>query len=394
MSISRPDTLQKKLFTLSGTKLIILITLIFTLCSCGSDDNASLVNFAVLSDIHISAGGIDTDGHLYSRSETIFLDAVNEINDDDSIKFVLISGDVTKDGLLTDHEAFRTIVSQVNAPVYLIPGNHDVEHPGKESAEYLKKADFPSFYSGFGYAGGGTTYYSATVYDGVLLISLDSTVYAPGGGVVEDFGGKIDAEQLRWLETVLSENRDKKVILMLHHNVNEHVYNQATEDQLRDFYLYNSAELKAILNNHDVSVVFSGHSHLVDIKEEDGIYDIVTTSLIMYPLGYRVCTIKERSMSVRSRALVTDDIGGVPANDHAYTELSTYMVTTFYDILTQQPYSYAPITANLIAANASIPALNVFNGDERGEGTENIPDEFLPYFIDSPPADNFAEIPF
>ncbi len=374
-------------------KFALAMLLLLTISSCVTDD-PNAVMFVVLSDLHISLDSSDSNGHLYSKSRELLTSVVADINADSRIKFVLMSGDLTKDGLLAEHEAFRSIIATVNVPVYLIPGNHDVEHPGKEGAQYMSVTEFPQYYKDYGYNQTSKSYYSADIYDDILLVGLDSTIYAPTDDIDQDYGGTLSREQLSWLDATLGANSEKKVIVMVHHNINEHIYGQATNEYLNDYYLLNSAELKTVLKKYDVSVVFSGHSHIRDIKEEDGIYDIITTSLLMYPLGYRKCMITSESIWVEGVATTIDDINGESASDYAKSQLSVYVKDMLFNILIAAPYSYPATTASFMATIGVTPMTTVFEGDEYIESLIGVPQEFMIYLQDEPPNDNATLVPF
>src|SRR3954466_11733517 len=76
---------------------------------------AQTFRFAFLSDTHIGVKGADED----------LRQSVADINADTSLKFVLITGDITELG--TDEELLlaKEILSGLNKPVYIQTGNHD-----------------------------------------------------------------------------------------------------------------------------------------------------------------------------------------------------------------------------------------------------------------------------
>ena len=82
------------------------------------------LNFAQISDIHISALG-DHHDMLSGQSAGFFTNVVSEINQNDSLEFVLITGDLLDTAQQWELEQFQQIVDTLNKPCFIIPGNHD-----------------------------------------------------------------------------------------------------------------------------------------------------------------------------------------------------------------------------------------------------------------------------
>ena len=65
------------------------------------------------------------------------------------------------------------------------------------------------------------TYYSHEVAKDLVLVTLDASkaqVFVPDAGL-NDYGGRIDPGQLRWLENTLKANQKKTIIILTHHSM-------------------------------------------------------------------------------------------------------------------------------------------------------------------------------
>lgn len=78
---------------------------------------------AVLSDTHL----------WYDELE----DAVERLNADSGLDFVIVTGDVTKFGYAEEYRIFADILAEVRAPVVVGVGNHDLQADGKALYERL-----------------------------------------------------------------------------------------------------------------------------------------------------------------------------------------------------------------------------------------------------------------
>lgn len=153
---------------------------------------------AQISDMHINergaAGitGADAIGNLQT--------CVARLNTlDPPPDLVLATGDLVKDGAPGEYAVLREILDPLRAPLYVIPGNHDIREALSEAFE--DAAYLPS--------GGALMNYTIEDYP-VRLLALDTVV--PGA-----LHGLLDAERLAWLEARLSEAPERPSIVFMHH---------------------------------------------------------------------------------------------------------------------------------------------------------------------------------
>ncbi len=245
--------------------------------------------FAVLTDLHIALPETVWQSpariHLVEVGIPALEVALDRISEED-IDFLLVPGDLTQHGEAANHAWIAERFARLPYPVYVIPGNHDI--PVLEANEQSIAADeFPGFYRMFGYEDTSRPYYTNEILPGVRLVSLNSNTFDVDGKQV----GRMDESQFQWLRQTLSKSqaaKDELVMVMIHHNVLEHLPNQSTQGMGQRYMLENASELLGILRAYNVKMVFTGHLHIQDVAYQDGIYDITTGSLISYPHPFRV----------------------------------------------------------------------------------------------------------
>lgn len=292
--------------------------------------------FAVISDLHYYDKSLGISGTAFQRciesDRKLLKESINLLNlAIDNIlqskaNFVLISGDLTKDGEQLCHKQIVKSLSRLvqnGIKVYIIPGNHDINNP--LSCKYEKdktlpiktvtSTEFEDIYKDFGY--GDAIYcdrnslsYVVEPVNNLWLIGLDTCRYKENkldkGGII---GGKIYKEQKQWLLSILKEANKKKkaVIVMQHHGLVEHWNGQSRlhPDYLVQDYKY----LGKMMASHGVKIAFTGHYHaqniaLSDFGHDGYIYDVETGSLITSPCPIRYCSINNNKITIKSEKIL------------------------------------------------------------------------------------------
>ena len=242
--------------------------------------------FAIISDLHLALPQTiwhhPNRFHLVEVSIQAFesvLEHLIQLN----LDFVLLPGDLTQHGEPENHIWLQKRLSELPFPVYVIPGNHDIPVLTADE-QSIGFADFPTYYRKFGYDDPNQLYYTCNLLPGVRLIGLNSNFFNQQGEQI----GRLDRQQLNWLEAVLAANDDELVLVMVHHNVVEHLPNQSRHPMANRYMLENAPELLLLLKRYGVKLVFTGHLHIQDVACSEGVYDITTGSLVSYPHPYRV----------------------------------------------------------------------------------------------------------
>lgn len=293
--------------------------------------------FGVMSDLHYYDASLGTSGSAFEAvlgSDRKLLKESTELvalGVDEMLAqrpgFVLVPGDLTKDGEVINHEG---LISQLDRlrdagiPVYVIPGNHDYNNTeayrfdgdSQELVDAVSKEDFRSMYADFGYgedavmADTGSLSYVAEPVEGLWVLALDTTLSDENVvGEEPRTDGALTEDQFAWLRQVLDAARDsgKAVIAMGHHGLVEHWTGQS---KLHPEYLVEDyGRLGEMLASYGVRLWFSGHYHAQDIVRADFgengfVYDVETGSLATAPCPARLCEIDGSRMEVESTTLI------------------------------------------------------------------------------------------
>lgn len=244
--------------------------------------------FAVVSDLHVALPhtiGARPGGFHQVKVSIPALEVVLEHLTHLDIDFLLLPGDLTQHGEPDNHTWLCDRLAKLPFPVYVVPGNHDVPVLVSDR-QSIGWADFPHYYRQFGYNNPEQLYYTCEVLPGVRLIGLNSNQFDAEGKQIPV--GRLDEKQLIWLQQVLATAREPLVMVMVHHNVVEHLPGQSSHALGRRYMLENASVLLSLLQQAGVQLAFTGHLHVQDIACCQGVYDITTGSLVSYPHPYRI----------------------------------------------------------------------------------------------------------
>jgi hypothetical protein len=363
-----------------------------TLDDSGTSSNTA--TFAVISDPHLydintlgDSAELDAylaqDRKMLKDSVQIFNSAISDISTR-NIDFMLISGDLTKDGELVDHQLMINKLTALGKPVYVIPGNHDINNPNAKNytttpataASYVTPDQFRSLYANFGY--GSALYtdpdslsYVAEPVSGVWLLAIDSCKYSNNislGSPVTS--GAISSATLTWIQARLADAKSngKIVIGMMHHGLIEHFTGQST---LFPEYLVDSREtVAAALAAAGLGVMFTGHFHANDVvgKTYSGntIYDAETGSTVTAPSPYRLVTLTKSTRTLAISTSVVTATTSHPSDFQSYAKtyltegldtLVTELLETDYGLTSAQVTALLPLIVPAMVAH--------YAGDEK-----------------------------
>lgn len=290
--------------------------------------------FAVVSDLHfydktlgITGSAfqkyLDDDRKLLALSEEIVAAAMEKISKE-KVRFVLIPGDLTKDGERINHEGVIKTLKKLEYPglrVYVVPGNHDinngnaVQYEGDETKPVpnVNDKDFRVLYHEFGYnetiaRDKDSLSYTLEPEKGLWLLGLDSCKWKENKPLTSPrTDGSFSASTLAWIESqlILAKKEEKAVMVFMHHGIMEHYPDN--KKFYGEYVVDDSETVSNLLAAYGVRMVFTGHYHAQDVTKkeykESGnfIFDIETGSLATAPCPYRVVEIKGgRTAVVRS----------------------------------------------------------------------------------------------
>ena len=194
---------------------------------------------AQISDTHID----DADTLVYGQFDTAtalekVVRALNEMDPGPSL--VLHTGDIASHGSVARYERFAELMSSLQAPFVVIPGNHD----DRESlrAVFGGTSVLP--------ATGPFLHYTVEDFP-VRILCCDSVIEG-------ETPGELCAERLAWLANELTAQPDRPTIIALHHPP---FYTGMTGTSAKGL-LRGGGELADLLRQHSQVVrVLAGHVH-------------------------------------------------------------------------------------------------------------------------------------
>jgi hypothetical protein len=400
-----------------------LAVLAAVLCSCTgirfgtpADRGLSLVEpaapypstrFAVLSDPHLydtvlgtegSAfqGDMDSDRKLLPESREILAAALRQV-EILGARFLLIPGDLTKDGEKQDHllmaEALAGL-ARAGVRAYVVPGNHDVLNPeavrykggGRTRVPNVTPSDFAEIYRGSGYGDAlfrdpESLSYVAEPEAGLWLLAVDSADYADNPGrSAPKTGSGLTPARVAWIEAMLGRalERQKAVIVMMHHGVVEHFPGQ--EKYFARYLVTDWRQASDMLASYGVRSVFTGHFHAQDIALRTtaggrAIYDIETGSLVTFPDPIRLVTIDAATQQMRIESSFVTELPSFADRGMSFQEYSRDFVesgTRKIVIRTMKAYGIPDEEASVLGSQVTEAFAAHFRGDEHFTGSEMI----------------------
>ncbi|MCD6318686.1 metallophosphoesterase [Candidatus Aerophobetes bacterium] len=258
-----------------GLSFLFLTTVVYLSLEIGPGGYAkeisrtsSIFCFAQITDSHIDSTGVDYPPYkLLSQSKKILRLTLQEIVSAYHPQVVIHTGDISDKGTMDDLKSASDILNEeVGSIWYVVPGNHD---------KLLGSSNYLSTF-------GKICWVINDESTNSVLVGIDSAKDM----TVE---GTISSEQIEFLEDVLKDyaNTNATFFLFLHH---------PPED------ITNAQNLKDILQprvkNYRKILVFAGHQHRNRKSHLSEISCFVTSSLIEYPMQYRIVKVREDSIEV------------------------------------------------------------------------------------------------
>lgn len=354
------------------------------------------VKFAVISDDHLYDSRLGTNGWAftdYLHHDRKMLALSEEILDTALPKiiaekpdFLLVCGDLTKDGERQDDELLASKLAKVKAAgikVFVIPGNHDIwntravrfEGSNTIRVSNVSPTDFTNIYTPYGYGQAiardpGSLSYVAEPVPGLWLLCLDSTIHVSNRSIPETVtAGGFEQPTVDWIEGILARavKEHKAVIAAEHHGVNPHWEGQ---QKLHSEYLLNHYEdFSKMFAAYKVRVVFTGHYHSHDVsfrKWGDGqfVYDVETGSFVTYPSPWRIVTVDGGSQTLNIDSRFVTSIPSMPDGFVTYASNFTYNGVWGIAVDTIMGYHVPRNQAEKIADEVSSAFLAHYAGDE------------------------------
>lgn len=278
-------------------------------------EGASAVGWsaAVVSDVHFLAPGLHDDGERYRRflaggdnknlaAVPALVDAlVASFSQAGAPRCLIVTGDLTVNGEAASHQALadrlRPLV-KAGVPVYVVPGNHDLNNPSAsrfvadhvEPVASASSDDFARIWADFGFSAAldrdpSSLGYVVQAAPGLRLLLLDSTVSDQndllGYSVT---GGALGEATWAWIDRVAARARasGNRLVAAMHHSLVDH------NSVVHDGYTIDDAGVVADrLAAAGVSLVLTGHTHVQDVAEASTAHglvnDVSSGSLAVFP---------------------------------------------------------------------------------------------------------------
>lgn len=348
------------------------------------------IKFAVFSDPHFYSKSLGTTGTAFNaylmqdrkllrESESILDAAINAIIEEGKVKFVLVPGDLTKDGERLNHFLFALKMKKLERAgiqVFVVPGNHDINNlhafryvdNSTESVPNVSPKMFRWIYNDFGYRQSirrdpNSLSYVVEPSPGVWLIAMDTCDY--DRNEIEGYPatrGRFKPETLEWVLEMARQGKllGKQLIGMMHHGVVEHYTGQTLF--FADYVVENFTNVGKQLATAGLQVVFTGHFHANDVavNEFEGavpLFDIETGSLVTSPCPVRFVTVKPNRMMEIETSHITKikyDTEGKPFSQYAEDFLTDGLKMISDNMLESYGFPTSLIdsllTPNLVAA--------------------------------------------
>ena len=270
---------------------------------------------------------------------------------------LILSGDLSLNGEKANHLEFSEKLHEIEeagVPVYVIPGNHDINKPDageyfgdqRTDVESVTSEEFREIYADFGYneAKSGapdSLSYLVELNDTTWLMMLDTTVCEPENEVY----GEIKEETLEWMEECMKAAYAEgiTVIPVGHHNLQ-----RLSRVYVEECVIENCDEVLELFERYLTPVYFSGHLHTQKVmkhltepgmdSDTYGIWEIVSNSLILPPCQYGIVTLNTDG-SIDYMAKTVDVSSWAAANgetDENLLDFSSYTKNYLQTVLKNQ----------------------------------------------------------
>jgi Icc protein len=230
-----------------------------------------VTRIGVLADPHFDVDGNNMpNGAMYGDSPSLVGSFLDEVGERGDLDMLILLGDNVQGSEEDYREFYNTNMASLDIEFYPVLGNWDKTPPTWR--------DYYDAYVGF-----ESTYYSLNI-GGMHVVILDSAISG-------EVGGSLDEQQLDWLESDLSLNSDRSVIIFMHHL-------PIADDTMGLDESSCSRFLSIVDESQNVINIFSGHNHKNTYTNEEARTSFTTlASLVQYPIGYTTLDIWDNGYS-------------------------------------------------------------------------------------------------
>ena len=279
-------------------------------------DNLPIIKFAWLTDTHVGSPTGAADLRI----------VVNDIRGNDSISFVIVSGDISELDVGENLSLAKTILDSLNRPYYIIPGNHDTKWTSSGGGQFEQLWGADRFN---------------------MEIGEFRFIGHHQGPLMRMGAGYIDPDDISWIDSILQAMPDprQKVFMVMHYPLDPAIDNwYALRDVIRPF---------------NIQAILHGHGHANRVTSYEGIPGVMSRSTLsrgQQPTGYTVINIEPDLAHFFERIPLADsirlwhtlDIGDFYSSDSSslpypdYSENDSSKVEVVWQVATGSLISSAP----------------------------------------------------
>ena len=362
------------------------------------------LNIMVATDLHYLSKSINDGGEAFcnvmSKGDGKVMTYIEEIVDAFVLEVIkrkpdalLLLGDLTFNSERISHIELAAKLDNIvcaGVPVYLIPGNHDINHErcmgfhGSEvyKVESVSQKEFQEIYHNCGYDRAeyfdkSSASYVAKLSESLYVIMLDTNSYS------QNYLGE---EALIWLENVLKEisKPDVHILGVSHQNLLEHNF-MFTEG----FMIKNAQKIEELYKKYNVKLNLSGHMHIQHI-EDRGVAEIVTSSLAVAPNHFANILYDGKSFKYLTQSLEVEAVDGFKSiSRHEFDGVGERQLVRLFKTHGFEDISESDIDKMgkaFVKMNEKYFAGEIFDVDEFEEGIklwEEQPESFTSVYIKS-----------
>jgi len=362
------------------------------------------LNIMVATDLHYLSKSINDGGEAFcnvmSKGDGKVMTYIEEIVDAFVFEVIkrkpnalLLLGDLTFNSERISHIELAAKLDNIvgaGVPVYLIPGNHDINHErcmgfrGNEvyKVESVSAKEFQEIYHNCGYAVAeyfdkSSASYVVKLSESLYVIMLDTNSYG------QNYLGE---QALIWLENVLKEisKPDVHILGVSHQNLLEHNF-MFTEG----FMIKNAQRIEELYKKYNVKLNLSGHMHIQHI-EDRGVAEIVTSSLAVAPNHFANILYDGKSFKYLTQSLEVEAVDGFKSiSRHEFDGVGERQLVRLFKTHGFEDISESDIDKMgkaFVKMNEKYFAGEIFDVDEFEEGIklwEEQPESFTSVYIKS-----------
>jgi Icc protein len=180
-----------------------------------------------VSDIHIGETGVSV------KDLKKAMDSIEETAKESPSPLLLVTGDLTAEGLREEYEGAASVLNEVSLPKVIIPGNHDERNYGSAHFEELFGDRFKTYES-----------------EHLAIFAADSAEPDNDSGHV----GRVKYDEIR---DFFNQAKDKVKIFALHHHLIPVPHTGREFNVVED-----AGDVLGVLDGARCSLVLNGHRHV------------------------------------------------------------------------------------------------------------------------------------